>query len=87
MSRSRDTLSMRAVTKEVAELFDNREADKWPPVLTVKQAAALLGVSASTLYEWRRCGRLNGCCRKRGKHLRFLRNRLIQAFFFGEDWS
>jgi excisionase family DNA binding protein len=70
---------------EVTKLFDNSE--KWPPILTVDQASALLGVPKSTLYEWHRFGRLNGCCRRRGNHLRFLRDRLIQAFFNGEDWK
>ncbi len=87
MLRSQGKVSSSAATKAVAELFDNWEANEWPPVLTVEQAAALLHVSKSTLYEWHRRGRLKGCCRRRGKHLRFLRNRLIQAFFFEEDWS
>lgn len=87
MLAGRNTDAIAMASEEAAKLFDNREAEKWPPVLTVEQASALLGVPKSTLYEWRRRGRLKGCCRKRGKHLRFLRDRLIQAFFFGKDWS
>ena len=86
MTLSGVTVASRGTSRQVSELFDNWEADKWPPVLTVEQAAALLRVSKSTLYEWHRRGRLKGCGRRRGKHLRFLRNQLIQAFFCGEDW-
>ena len=71
---------------EVSGLFDNSDGEKWPPVLTPDQAASLLGIAKSTLYEWHRKGRLKGCCRRRGKHLRFLRDRLVQVFFGGEDW-
>ena len=87
MSNSRDKLKLNKTSVEGLELFDNWAADKWPPVLTVDQAAELLHVSKSTLYEWHSRGRLKGCCRRRGKHLRFLRNRLIQTFFFEEDWK
>lgn len=78
--------SMKLGAEEIGTLFDNPDGNKWSPVLTTEEAAELLHVSKSTLYEWHRLGRLKGCCRKRGKHLRFLRNRLIQTFFDGEDW-
>lgn len=86
MRRTGDIVQSRVTSDEVNALFDNWAADKWPPVLTVDQAAELLHVSKSTLYEWHSRGRLRGCCRRRGKNLRFLRNRLIQTFFSEEDW-
>ncbi len=80
-----EPLAVGMASHEAEELFDNWEANRWPPILTVDQAAELLSVAKSTLYEWHSRGRLKGCCRRRGKHLRFLRDRLIQAFFFGKD--
>ena len=77
----------RLTPEEVAQLFDNPDGEKWPPVLTPAQAASLLGIARSTLYEWYAKGRLRDCGRKRGKHIRFLRDRLVQTFFSGkEDW-
>jgi len=88
MTQARDRVDSNPTPERVQTLFGNSQAaGKWPPVLTVDQAASLLGIAKSTLYEWRGRGRLKGCCRKRGKHLRFLRDRLIQTFFFGKEWS
>ena len=53
--------------------------DRFPPILTVDQAAELLHVPKATLYAWRSQGRLKGCSQKLGKHLRFFRDRLVQS--------
>lgn len=75
MSKDR---SLELTAKEIAATFSAPEwAGKFPPVLTVDQAAELLQVPKGTLYDWRSRGRLLGCCRKVGKHLRFYRDRLI----------
>ncbi len=87
MPRSHGKFKSPPAAKDGAALFDNPDGNKWSPVLTTDEAAELLRVSKSTLYEWNRRGRLKGCSRKRGKHLRFLRDRLIQTFFYGEDWK
>lgn len=52
-------------------------AEKFPPVMTVDQAAELVQVPKATVYSWRSQGLLKGCCRRVGKHLRFFRDRLI----------
>lgn len=63
---------------EVAAAFAHDVwADKFPPILTLEQAAELVQVPRGTVYSWRSQGLLKGCCRRVGKHLRFFRDRLI----------
>lgn len=50
-----------------------------PPVLTPEEAAGLLRIKVSTLYRHVSEGRYNSAA-KRGKPLRFWRDRLIQEF-------
>lgn len=68
--------------REVAQSFiDPVWATKFPPVMSIEQAAELLQMPIATLYDWRSRGLLNGCCRKVGKRLRFLRDRLMKQIF------
>lgn len=50
-----------------------------PPVLLPQEAAALLRLKLTTLYRHVSEGRYNGAV-KRGKPLRFWRDRLVQEF-------
>jgi len=50
-----------------------------PPVLTPEEAAAVLRIKVSTLYRHVSEGRYSGSV-KRGKPLRFWRDRLVQEF-------
>lgn len=50
-----------------------------PPVLTPEEAAELLRLKVSTLYRHVSEGRYSGAV-KRGKPLRFWRNRLAEEF-------
>ncbi len=59
-------------------------AEKYPPILTITQAAHMLQVPVGTLRFWRTTGRLNGCSRRYGRVLRFYRDRLVRWFFEGE---
>ena len=59
-------------------------AEKYPPILTIAQAADMLQVPVGTLRFWRTTGRLNGCSRRYGRVLRFYRDRLVRWFFEGE---
>ncbi len=75
-------VGLKLTNREIAQAFaDAMYATRFPPVLTLDQAAELLQVSKATIYDWRSRGRLTGCCRKVGKHLRFFRDRLLQAVF------
>jgi len=68
--------------KDVAALFsDPLWAAKFPPLLTVDQAAALAQVPKQTVYSWSSQRLLKGCSRKAGKHLRILRDKFILKLF------
>lgn len=62
------------------EIASSIDTEKYPPILTPSQAADLLQVSRYTVYRWSSEGRYKNATR-RGKPLRFFRDRLIQAFF------
>ena len=56
-------------------------AAKFPPLLTVDEAAQLVQVPKQTVYAWSSQGLLKGCSRKAGKHLRILRDKFILKIF------
>lgn len=64
-------------SQEVTAAFDGSE---YPPIMTPLQAAGLLGLKLSTLYRHVSEGRYRESVR-RGKPLRFFRDRLVQEFF------
>jgi excisionase family DNA binding protein len=71
--------------KEAAALFtDPLWAEKYPPLLNVEQAADLLKVPRNTIYAWSSQGLLDACKVRAGKHLRLLRDRLIQTLSEGK---
>ncbi len=68
--------------KEVVAMFtDPAEAAKFPPVLTVEEAAQLVRVPTQTVYGWSSQGLLKGCSRKVGRHLRILRDKFVLKVF------
>lgn len=62
----------------IAEIIQAVDA-ALPPILTPEEAAGLLRIKLSTLYRHASEGRY-GSAVKRGKPLRFWRDRLIQEF-------
>ena len=80
MASKEDSLNLTA--QDVANAFAEPVwAAKFPPVLTIDQAAELLQIPKQTLYDWSSRGLLRGCCRKVGKHLRFFRDKLLFLIF------
>ena len=74
--------SLKLSDKEIAAPFSvSPWSEKYPPVLTLEQAAELLQVPLPTLYQWRSRGLLGHCSRKVGKHLRVFRDRLLKQAF------
>lgn len=67
-----------------APFMDSPWGKKFPPVLTVDEAAELLRVPKNTIYDWSSRGMLRGCARRVGKHLRIFRGRLLQKIFNDE---
>ena len=57
---------------------------RWPPILTVKQAADLAQVSEKTIYDWISRGLLSSCSCKRGKRRRIWRDRFVRYLFGGK---
>lgn len=73
---------LRLTATEAASPFSDPElARRYPPIMTAQQAAELLQVPLSTIYDWSSRGLLKDCARKMGKGLRFFRQRLIQKMF------
>jgi hypothetical protein len=62
-----------------SEITASIDASRLPPILTPPEAAQLLRLKVSTLYRHASEGRYAGAI-KRGKPLRFWRDRLIQEF-------
>lgn len=76
--------SLRMTPRELAQAFSEPGwSAKFPPILSIDQAAELLQVPKQTIYDWRSRGLLGGCCRRVGKHLRFFRDRLLMHVFNG----
>lgn len=68
--------------REIAEMFSrDADAERFPPILSLEQAADLLQLPTGTLRDWRSRGLLSGCSRKIGKHVRFIRDRLVKHLF------
>jgi predicted site-specific integrase-resolvase len=61
------------------EILAGLDHSAWPPILTPQEAANLLRLKLSTLYRHSCEGRYASAV-KRGKPLRFWRDRLIQEF-------
>lgn len=77
-----DQEALKLTDREVSAAFsDPQWSQRFPPVLTLSQAAELLQVPLQTLYQWRSRGLLRGCSRKVGKHVRVYRDRLIKLVF------
>lgn len=63
---------------EISAMFDDPAwSSRFPPILTIPQAAELLQVSVETIRCWRSRGELDCCSRRVGKHVRIFRDRLI----------
>jgi excisionase family DNA binding protein len=67
---------------EIQSLFsDPAWAEKFPPILTVDQAAELAVVPKQTIYAWSSQDRLKCCSVHVGKHVRILRDKFIDLLF------
>ena len=72
---------MQLATDEIQQAIDR---DRFPAVLTPKQAAELFQVSLATIYRWSSEERFSGSVR-RGRPLRFWRDRMVEQFFSGDS--
>lgn len=72
---------------DIAAAFANESPCEYPPILSPRQLAELIGKSPSTIYFWIQQGRLDGAFRKRGKHLLLWRDKAIDLLFNAPDWK
>lgn len=81
-------MSTRSKPLSKAELRNALAHAQTKPTQSTEELVSLLGLkSVKTIYLWRAAGRLDGCFRKRGKHLVFLTERTLDAFFNGPEWK
>ena len=74
--------------REIAHAFaDEALRRQYPPICGPHQLAHLLGYPVSTIYAWRSRGYFEGAYRKRGKRVRFWRDKAVELFFNGPDWN
>jgi excisionase family DNA binding protein len=71
---------------ELQAPFSTEFGKEFPPILSPAQLASLLSVKRKTIYVWTSSGRLDGCYRKRGKHVLFWRDRVLDRIFNGPEW-
>jgi excisionase family DNA binding protein len=77
-----DDRPLKLTSREISSCFCGSDwAQKFPPILTIEQAADLLQVPVGTLRDWRSRGLLGTCSRRLGKHVRFFRDRLLSLVF------
>ena len=67
------------MNKKLTQQEMDAALQNYPPVLTLEEAAQLLRLKISTLYRHLSEGKYNKAV-KRGKPIRFWRDRLIQEF-------
>ena len=72
---------------EIQQAFADGSGAQFPPILNVIQLAALLQKTDKVVYDWIAKGRFDGAFRKRGKHILFWRDRVIDKLFNGPDWE
>ncbi len=72
---------------EIEKAFANDDLHRrFPAILSVTQAAELLGRPADTIRLWITQGKLKGAAHKRGKAHFIWRDRLIKVIFDGPEW-
>jgi excisionase family DNA binding protein len=72
---------------EINHAFQGDWGAIYPATLSPAQLASLLGLSTKTLYAWIAAGHLDGCCRKRGKHILIWRDKALDRIFNGPAWN
>lgn len=80
--------SIQLKSTEIARAFDVEALrQQYPPILSPEQVGLILGYARATVYQWLAQGRFDGAYRRRGKHIRLWRDRVLDLFFNGPDWS
>jgi len=72
---------------DIERAFAKESGQQFRPILSAADVATLLNLSIKTIYEWVAKGHFDGAFRKRGKHLLFWRDKLIDVLFNDPNWS
>jgi excisionase family DNA binding protein len=73
---------MALTSNEIKSLFDDPDwKSKYPPLLTVCQAAELAGVSKHTVYGWLSQGLLDDCRSKTRRPVQIHRGKYLEIIF------
>ncbi|MEW4451354.1 helix-turn-helix domain-containing protein [Bremerella sp. JC817] len=75
---SKSKLTIEEIFKAFA---DPTVAERFPPILTLERASELFGVPEGTIRDWKSRGHLDAFTSKKGKHVRFFRDRFVLWFF------
>lgn len=78
-------VDLRLTDGEISSALGAHWADRFPPILTLQQAAALAQVPVGTIRDWRSRGLLSDCSRKCGREVRIWRDRFIRFLFGGKQ--
>lgn len=73
--------------EEIRQSFEGPDAASVAPILSIGEVAALLGRGVGTIRDWVSKGRLDGSFRRRGKHLFFWRDKVLDIVFNGTEWK
>lgn len=71
---------------ELQAANSGKAGDALPTILSPAELAKFLGLPRKTIYLWLSLGRLEGCFRRRGKHVLIWRDRALAKVFDGPDW-
>jgi hypothetical protein len=72
---------------ELQAPFNGEHADGCPLIVSPARLGSLLGLKVKTIYTWIEAGRLDGCFRKRGKHILLWRDKALDRIFNGPNWN
>ena len=60
-------------------------ANKYPPMLTLVQAAEIIQRPLATLYDWSHRGRFDSFKQRNGREIRLLRDPFLRFFLGGQS--
>jgi hypothetical protein len=72
--------------QEVANICEEY-ASKFPPLITLDQAAAIAQVPIGTIYDWSSRGRFDAFKRRVGREVRLFRDPFIRTLLMGFEFS
>jgi hypothetical protein len=80
--------SIRLTEAEINKAFNDPETIKsFPPLMSVKTLARLVGAGRSSIFRWIALGHLAGTYLQRSDGIRFMRTPVLLELFNGASWN